>query len=277
MKIDFLMIGGEKCASTYLHYNLMEHPDIYMPMDEITFFENPDYHNNGLKKLEKLLKDVEKNKIIGIKRPNYLTKPEVPLKLSRDLDNPKLIVILRNPIERFISVYHHNIDVGFVPLLPLNIGTKKILSNKMQKKYPRSKELLEFGFYYKYLNNYFKYFNKKNILILLFDDLKKDKKKILKQCYSFLNVDPDISQHSLNSTPQKVEYSFIRLILLNLKNKFVINYSPDKLRMYMKKKCEISKIDGKIIQMFNRIDKHLICPILKNTKNQYYPIISGKN
>ena len=107
MKLDFIIIGGQKCGSTYLHHIINEHPEIDTLPGESPYFESPDYEDYGMDKLEKLINELDQNKVIGIKRPNYLSKPEVPLRIFKENRKIKLIVILRNPIERLWAKYSH--------------------------------------------------------------------------------------------------------------------------------------------------------------------------
>jgi len=102
---DYIIIGAHKSASTFVHKCLMEHPDIYMPKDEIPFFEIPDYESSSLSELEKYFKG-RKEKRFGIKRPSYIGKPEVPARISNDLPDAKLIAVLRDPVDRAVSSYY---------------------------------------------------------------------------------------------------------------------------------------------------------------------------
>jgi len=43
--LDFLIIGAQKSATTFIHRCLLEHPSVFMPPGEISFFEDPDYLN----------------------------------------------------------------------------------------------------------------------------------------------------------------------------------------------------------------------------------------
>ncbi|MFT5827596.1 MAG: hypothetical protein ACJAVH_001296 [Bacteroidia bacterium] len=264
IKLDFVIIGGQKCGSTFLHTVINAHPEIDMPSGECSHFESPDYENNGLIKLEELLSDLNQNKKIGIKRPNYLSKPEVRERITEVNEQIKLIVILRNPIERLKSAYFHNMNYGFSPTLSLNTGIKKLIAGRLKKRYPRTDELIEFGYYAKYLKDYIKDYGDR-LLVLFYDDLKKDKLGIIKKCYSFLEVDADFipSDNFLNSKPQKVNYSLLRTRLLTKKNRFQFNYNATRTRLEVKKQNRIDKI---ICQTIDRIDRRIVSKYLVEDK-----------
>lgn len=256
MKLDFIVIGGQKCGSTYIHTVINQHPDVQMPMGESAHFESPDYENGGLKQLEQLLSKLDQTKKIGIKRPNYLCKAEVVDRIYNFDKDMKLIVILRNPIDRLKSSYFHRMNYGVSPILPLNEGIDKLLQGKLKKKYPRTEELIEFGYYAKYLKEYIKKFGDK-LLILFYDDLVKDKLGTIKKCYSFLELDdkfvPD--EKSLDSRPQKVNYSLLRTKLLTQKNRFRFTYNESRTRLFVKKQ---NSLDHFICRNIDRIDRYIL-------------------
>jgi len=263
MKLDFIIIGGQKCGSTYLHEVINEHPDIEMVPGECPHFESPDYEKGGVEQLNKLIEKLDNNKILGIKRPSYLSKSEVPFRIKKVNNKVKLIVILRNPLERLKSAYFHYMNYGFSPLLELNSGIEKLLNGDLAKQYPRTAEILEFSFYWKNLNHYLDIF-KENILVLTYDELKEDRKSVIEKCYSFLGVNKSfIPSQSLNSRPQKVNYSLIRTRFLAKMNKHQYIYNKDRTRLFNKDKSVWDKCICGVIYL---IDKYVLIFFIKNNK-----------
>lgn len=256
IKLDFVVIGGQKCGSTYLQNVIYNHPDIEMVKGEVPLLENPDYDYDGLQKLSLLLGALDQNKTLGIKRPNYLHKLEVVDRMLRINKDVKAIVMLRNPLERFMSAYFHYMNNSFAPAVSLNTGVKRLLDGKLKKDYPRTDELLAFGFYAEAIEYYQSKLHD-NLLVLFYDDLKKDKLNIIKKCYAFLSVDENFmpSDNDLNSTPQKVNYALKRAWFLRIKNKYQYTYNEDKTRLFLK---EQSKWDKMICRRIDQIDKHVV-------------------
>lgn len=102
---NFLIIGAQKSATTFLLRCLREHPDVFVPSGEIPFFEDPDYSQGDIESFARLFARGCHKKAVGLKRPNYLHKPECPERIHRHIPSARLIVILRDPIERAISAY----------------------------------------------------------------------------------------------------------------------------------------------------------------------------
>lgn len=263
---NFIVIGGQKCGSTYLHDVLNEHPDIYLTPGETPYFQNPDYLETHVADFEKLFDKAQNYQAIGIKRPDYLAKDECPPRIKKHIPGAKLIVILRNPVNRAIAAYYHYIKSGFAPLCPFNEGMKEVLHGSLIHAYPRTVEIIEYGFYHKHMQKYFAHFDKQQIHIILLDDLKKDHLTIIKQLYDFLGVDSAFIPHqSLKKKPQKVIYSIAGLKLVSQLNKLNYTYSSDKMRRYPKDNTLISKAR---LKAANGIINFLASRIYVNIKPQ---------
>lgn len=142
-----------------------------MPNRETPFFESADYETSDKGELESIFEG-RTEKCLGIKRPNYIVKAEVPSRIQQDLPDAKLIAVLRNPIERAISAYFHNIKYGFLPPLDIEIGMRKLLLDPSYSlKYKRAPEIIEFGFHYKYLTQYSQYMDNNQLLLFLHEDI----------------------------------------------------------------------------------------------------------
>jgi len=265
MNPDFIIIGAQKAATTFLQSCLRDHPDVFMPKGETTFFESPDYElaNGDIANLHELFEG-RSEKHFGIKRPNYIGKPEVPARIEHHLPDAKLIAVLRKPLDRAISAYHHNINLGFIPPIDIEEGMRLILTKKsFSEKYKRASEIIEFGYYYKYLNKYSHYINNKQLLILLHEDIIFNKLEAIKKVYKYLDVDVHYIPKSINTKPQAIVYNMKRQKYLRIKNHILYEYHLDRTRISLKK-CNIIRkiivwplviIDMKILSVFFRNNK----------------------
>ena len=120
----------------------------------------------------------------GIKRPTYLTNPLLPERLICHNPNIKVIAILRNPKNRFISAYYHVVKSGYLDPLPLSKFLELFLDNKkMMLRHPRIEALFSYGLYAKGLKNYIDRLDYQNIKIMFIDDLKKDRDLFFGEIY----------------------------------------------------------------------------------------------
>jgi hypothetical protein len=266
MKLEFVIIGGQKCGSTYLHSVINEHPDIEMVPGESPQLENPDFNEGGLEDLGHRLNALDQSKTLGIKRPNYLALEEVPQRISAINKNARLIAIIRDPLERFKSSYFHYINYGFCPLLPLNDGVQSILTGELSAAYPRTTDILKFGFYSHHLMNYHRLFGG-NLLILTYDELSRNRLDVIKKCYTFLGVDPTfIPEKALNSRPQKGNYSLKRAWFKRFMYRYRYSYNEDKTRLFEKNQSAGEKM---IYGLLYLIDKYIVGHIYRMPKPDY--------
>jgi hypothetical protein len=263
MKPNFIVAGAQKSGSTFLQLCLAEHPEIFLVPGEVPFFEDPDYLNGNISDFENLFLNVQSQKIIGIKRPSYFSRPEVPERIYKHYPKIKLIVIFRNPIERAVSAYFHKVRNGFLPAIDVEQGMLKILNGEYDKTFKTARDVVDFGFYYKHLSNFLKYFTLDQIHITFFDDLTKKPVNSLRKIYRFLNVDDSYTPMNLNQRPQSVIYSIPRLKVLTLTNSFLYNYNLEKTRLYIKNQ---SYFDQLFVDSINKLDAFLLKKIFLNDK-----------
>jgi hypothetical protein len=101
---DFLIIGAAKCGTTSLYNYLIEHPDVAgASAKELRFFDAK-FHRGWAWYLAQF-PERGKAQIVGESSPNYLFDPSVPARVKATLPNAKLIVLLRNPVDRAFSQY----------------------------------------------------------------------------------------------------------------------------------------------------------------------------
>ena len=122
-KPNFIIAGFPKCGTTSLHHYLNEHPEIFMPeQKELHFFtykilsklkNGPkdelvkETQINSSEKYLSYYQNVKKEIAIGDASPSYINYPSEFLKIKRYLNDPKVIIILRDPINRAYSNYLH--------------------------------------------------------------------------------------------------------------------------------------------------------------------------
>jgi hypothetical protein len=207
--VNLFIVGAAKCGTTSLYEYLAQHPQIYMcPVKEPHFFSNKVENSNkslyerpakGKKYHTKIIKDRavydslfdegEGLKIRGEASPTYLWDPESALKIFNYNSHAKIIVILRNPVDRLISSYQMNYSLG------LQSNTNDFLDT-IKNEYKKEKKIwgydgiyLDLGLYNEQISRYSALFPSQQLLILKFDDLIKNTSETIKRVLNFLDVD----------------------------------------------------------------------------------------
>src|SRR4051812_27017228 len=105
---DFIGIGALKAGTTYLDALLRTHPDICMPtvLKEVQFFtqhyeRGPDWYADQF--------DCGATAMRGEISPQYLVHPLAPERMAKVLPDARLVLSVREPIERTYSQYKHYI------------------------------------------------------------------------------------------------------------------------------------------------------------------------
>jgi hypothetical protein len=121
---DFIIIGAQKCGTTSLFHNLAKHPNVAPCfVKEVHYFDMNFgkalawYQAHFPSRAYAALKRLGHQPVItGESSPYYLFHPKVPQRVASVLPNAKLLVILRNPLERAYSHYQHEVRKGFEKL-----------------------------------------------------------------------------------------------------------------------------------------------------------------
>jgi hypothetical protein len=210
MNLDFIILGAQKAGSSYLHSCLSEHPSVLMPPEESTIFESPDYERGGLSEFERRFATCG-SATLGIKRPSYLARPEIPSRIQAYTPEAKLIVSLRNPVDRAVSAYFHYVRNRFLPMLGIEEGMRRILDGIRDEAHPASNDILEYGLYASHLKRYLALFPRSQVLILLHEELTGNALGTIQSIYLFLGLDPTYVPRALHDHPQEVLYDPLRL------------------------------------------------------------------
>lgn len=258
---NFLIIGSAKGGTSSLHYYLRQHPQVFMPdLKEPRFFalegetlnfKNPDsainhYSITTLKAYENLFADVTNEIGIGEASPLYLYSEKAARRIKHYVPDAKLIVVLRNPVDRAFSCYTHLLREGYETLS--FEAALKAESERIHNNWAHLWHYREAGYYSRQLKPYFELFSPEQIKIYLFDELRKDNHAVLTDIYDFLGVDrtfmPDMTRQNVSGMPKSraLQKFFSQKNLLRSTIQAVV---PKELRHTVAAKVKAWNIDKK--------------------------------
>lgn len=224
MRLNFLIVGAQKSASTYLQSCLTQHPNVYVCDNEIAIFEDPDYAHFSEQAIDRLFVGRSEARL-GIKRPSYIGRPEVPERIHSAVPEAKLIAVLRNPIDRALSGYFYYMAGSYIPLVDAETGMRNLLEGRYTESYQRSEEILEFGKYYKYISMYKPYIDSGRMLLIRQEDLLDHPDENFRQVFEFLDVDPEFRPLEKKATRQPGQYNLVSQRIMRAAGK--ISYRKD--------------------------------------------------
>lgn len=207
-KLDFIGIGAPKSGTTWASKCLSEHPEICMSQPKEVHFFNKKYafyrvgetfkYSKGISWYSSHWNHCNQSQKRGEWGVYYLQDEEAPKLIHKHFPNIKLVAILRDPVERLHSHYLHPAQNRNLPPFEEIIKTDK--------------DFVEQSCYHKHLSRYLSFFPKENILILIYEDIKKDPLAFIQKIYKFLEVDDSFVPPSLHKkvSPLTGKFKFIK-------------------------------------------------------------------
>lgn len=111
---SFVVLGTQKGGTTTLQEQLLRHPQAFLSdQKELQFFTL--HFALGLAWYERQFAAANPEQHCGDITPYYLFHPEVPQRLRQCLPQARLVVVLRDPVERTLSGLFHSIRLGLEP------------------------------------------------------------------------------------------------------------------------------------------------------------------
>jgi len=202
---DFLFIGAQKSGTTSLYEYIGQHPQIIpSSKKEVHFFDTKYYKGRRWYRSHFPARSQLQQKITGEASPSYLFYPGAAQRIRRSLPEAKLLVLLRDPVDRAISSYYHQQRKG-VELLSLKdaLDAEEKRLERFRKKlgfgwlsHRPSKNLRQYayktkGLYAMQLKTYFRFFSPQQIWIEQAERFFAEPKWTIREVCQFLEVDDD--------------------------------------------------------------------------------------
>lgn len=170
---DFIGVGVQKAGTSWWFDLICDHPDVYPshPFKERHYFNSLDLSEKNDLSLYHGLFGRPEGKITGEWTPNYLPNPELFPLIRRAAPEAKLLVLLRDPVERYASGLTHSARWWGM----LNDGWMKMHE--------------QMGFYAAQLEELLRFFEREQVLILQYEQCVANPALQLRRTYRFLGLD----------------------------------------------------------------------------------------
>ena len=200
---NFLIIGAGKAGTTSVHEYLKQHPEVFVSaIKETNFFvydgQNPlmlqqtpssDFPVRTVEDYGALFRDAAGARAIGEASPKYLLDPRAAERIRHRLPGVRLIVMLRHPVERAYSSYSMYVRDRYE-----RRSFTQAIADEDHGRHDGAvrfgqKHYLGSGYYARQLRVYFHLFDRSQIAIHLFEDLKADAAGLMRRLFDFLEVE----------------------------------------------------------------------------------------
>ncbi len=200
---NFLVVGAAKSGTSSLDRYLGQHPDIYMPRKkEAHYFSVPDFPaafrgpgDEGMNKetirdrerYEALFDGATGRRAVGESSVFYLYYPGTARRIWQWNPAMRVVMLLRNPVDRAYSAYMHLIRDGRETL-----SFEESLAKERERKADGFEPMWlyrELGLYHDQVKRYFDIFPREQVKVLLYDDFSRDTPGTVAEVFRFLCVD----------------------------------------------------------------------------------------
>jgi len=220
---NFFLVGAPKAGTTSLYHYLDQHPGIYMsPLKEVSYFAleiRPEYlatqgqprtkqSQQSLRQyldagaIEKrfsgivtewddycrLFAHARGQKAIGEASVHYLWSKTAAARIAARIPHAKILIVLRNPVERAFSQYLHHLSLG-VRHASFREYLRAAFAHPIDKQLSPLHPFLELGLYAEQLKRYHRHFPAQQIGLWLYEDTRSP--SFHREVFEFLQVDPD--------------------------------------------------------------------------------------
>mgnify|MGYP006290587211 CR=1 FL=1 len=177
----FIIIGAMKAGTTSLYRYLEVHPQITMSRrKEINFFVAEKSWNKGARWYKRQF--TGPGPCFGEASPNYTKYPAfkgVPSRMHEVVPQVRLIYVVRDPLQRIVSHYKHNVDAGreLRPLVDAIRGG-------------RENHYIQTGLYYTQVRQFLERFDEEQLLIVSLESLRRRPREVLARVVEHVGANP---------------------------------------------------------------------------------------
>ncbi len=180
MQPYFIGLGAQKSGTSWIYANLENNPQICMPIKEIHFFSRSKNFCRGIEWYEAHFRRCGQYQKCGEFCTSYLYSKSASLRIHQYYPQVKLLAVLRSPVDRAFSNFKNDVMAGSVKK-----GSDFSSALRVHPEY------VDQGCYVEQIERYLKYFPREQLLVMIYEDIKKDPQIFMGNIYRFLEVNYD--------------------------------------------------------------------------------------
>jgi hypothetical protein len=223
---DFFIVGHAKCGTTALYEMLRSHPEIYMPkvkepyyfaVDNVyprkasgsawTTLDQTGTHAETFDEYLSLFDDAAPEQRVGEASTHYLWSHTAPQRIAAVAPDARIVAILREPAS-FLRSLHlqlvqngHETQRDFAKAMALEDARREGRQIPPRSVWPRCLLYSERVHYVEQLRRFHAAFGRERVLVLIYDDFKRDNDATVRTVLRFLGVDDTVALSSTQANP----------------------------------------------------------------------------
>lgn len=196
---NFLIVGAQKSGTTSLYRYLQTHPEVCMSRyKEPAFFYVDDLYRRGLDWYVETYFSGCGPGICGEASPQYMMSQAAARRIANDLPGVKIIMLLRNPIQRAYSHYLMSRRRRRESRTFDEVIYDAEQSTSLAQEQDPDFGYVSNGFYGTILSWYKPLLESGRLLVLYTEDLLSHRRAVLRSTFEFIGVDPNWLPGNLN-------------------------------------------------------------------------------
>jgi len=206
---NFYIVGAAKCGTNSLYEHLKKHPQVFFPkIKEPHYFVNrpPRFRDakdekrdirccGDAEKYQKLYDEASGKVAVGDASVSYLWDPTAPQRIYEACPSARIIIILRDPV---IRAHSHYLNSRREQVEPESSFLKALRLELLQQEIDwfTSRLYISAGLYYEQIDRFLRIFGKDQVLILSFEDLRREPQELFARTSRHLGIDPGLLEQA---------------------------------------------------------------------------------
>lgn len=220
---DFFIVGHAKCGTTALYEMLRRHPQIYMPGKEPRFFAIKEIDLDGtsavsemsgrrrrtLEGYREIFAGARREQVVGDATPIYLRSPVAANRIASVKPDAQIIAILREPVSYLRSFHLQSVrnyeetEKDFGKAIALEQARREGRCIPRMSRVPQDLLYSDHVRYVEQLRRYHEVFPRDHMLVLIYEDFRRDNEGTVRAVLQFLGVDDSVSLRAVATAPSR--------------------------------------------------------------------------
>ncbi|WP_157132297.1 sulfotransferase [Roseobacter sp. AzwK-3b] len=175
-RLDFVVVGPQRTGSSWLDRALRTHPKVALPaFTKETFAFDSETEIDLHTYFQRYFSNAESGQKVGEIGPTYFHNPRARDRLRTNFPDLKIIILLRDPVERTYSLFRHEVAKGRSP-------------DDLFRAIEQNPEIVESGRYAKHVVDWQRDFGNDRVQLLWFDDIEARGAQMVMDVHEFIGV-----------------------------------------------------------------------------------------